>query len=130
MENPDAASTALETIRALGFGVAIDDFGTGFSSLRQLHRMPIDAIKIDRAFVTPLTEERSKEREIVAAIITLARGLGATTVAEGIEQTNEFAALQKLGCDRAQGFLFHRPMEVDAIPGVLIDDLAVRDRAA
>ena len=130
IDDTDFIAERIRMLRALGVSLAIDDFGTGYSSLSYLQRYEFDILKIDRAFVSPLAAEGAKEREIVAAIITLARGLGATTVAEGIEQPDEYAVLQELGCDRAQGYLFHRPIEVGAISATLIDDAATHAQAA
>jgi len=108
MENPDAASAALETIRALGFGVAIDDFGTGFSSLRQLHRMPIDAIKIDRAFVSG--GKGDDHLAVARTIVQLGRSLEADVIAEGVETRDQFRFLKSVGCGSAQGYLFSAPV--------------------
>ena len=99
----------LAQIRALGVRIAIDDFGTGYSSLAYLQRFPVDAIKIDRSFVTPLSEQGASDA-IVRSIISIAQVLGARTVAEGIENTAQEAKLRALGCSIGQGYLFARPM--------------------
>ncbi|MGI9606609.1 MAG: putative bifunctional diguanylate cyclase/phosphodiesterase [Acidimicrobiales bacterium] len=131
IDDTDFIAHRIRLLRELGVGLAIDDFGTGYSSLSYLQRYEFDYLKIDRAFVVPLADERRfKEREIVAAIINLARGLGATTVAEGIEGLPEYGVLRTLGCDRAQGFLFHRPMEVGQIADTFQADRQNTDRAA
>ena len=89
--------------------ISIDDFGTGYSSLGYLHHFDVDEIKIDRSFVIEmLTEPRSME--IVRAVIGLARGLGLTTVAEGIENQEQAAVLRAAGCDCGQGYYFAKPL--------------------
>jgi EAL domain-containing protein (putative c-di-GMP-specific phosphodiesterase class I) len=89
--------------------ISIDDFGTGYSSLGYLHQFEVDEIKIDRSFVIEmLTEPRSME--IVRAIIGLARGLGLTTVAEGIENQEQATLLRAAGCDCGQGYYFAKPL--------------------
>ena len=101
------------------------------SSLSYLQRYEFDILKIDSAFVRPLAStELEREREIVSSIISLARGLDAITVAEGIEQDEEYAVLRTLGCDRAQGFLFYRPTEAEEIAPILVRAAAAARRAA
>ena len=107
--DPDEAT--LETLRALkGLGVqlCIDDFGTGYSAMSYLHELPVDVLKIDRAFVARLDGEG---RETVRAIIALAENLGLETVAEGVETWQQREVLRAMGCPEAQGFLFSRPVE-------------------
>ncbi len=87
--------------------LAIDDFGTGYSSLSYLHRFPIDILKIDRSFVSRLTNSDNGP-ELARAVITLGETLGLETVAEGIEHEPQVAALLALGCVAGQGFLFAR----------------------
>ncbi len=126
IDDTEFIADRISALRALGVALAIDDFGTGYSSLSYLQRYEFDYLKIDRAFVRPLAApENVKDREIVAAIIRLAKGLGATTIAEGIEGESEHLVLQTLNCDRAQGFLFHRPKEVNEIFEILCEDLAL-----
>jgi EAL domain-containing protein (putative c-di-GMP-specific phosphodiesterase class I) len=92
--------------------IAIDDFGTGYSSLSYLRRMPIDHLKIDRSFIRDL--ENTKENDqIVRSIITLARSLGLTVIAEGVENQHQLDRLRTLDCDKAQGFMFSRPVNKD-----------------
>jgi len=99
----------LTELKKLGVRLCIDDFGTGHSSLLYLHRFPIDVLKIDRAFVQEMDPARPG---IVRTIVDLARSLGMRTVAEGVEETDQREALERLGCDTLQGFLFSR-----AVPG-------------
>ena len=110
MNDPSAMVPVLEQLRAHGLLLAMDDFGTGHSSLALLHRFPIDVLKIDRAFVNSLAQSRA-HTAIVQAIITLAQNLGMVVVAEGIETPEQLTQLQALDCDKAQGYLFGRPMD-------------------
>ncbi len=103
------ARTALAQLRAIGVRSSIDDFGTGYSSLAYLRELPVDALKIDRSFISDLANGESGEA-IVRSIIELARNLGLETVAEGVEEESVRRRLAGLGCDCAQGFLLGRPM--------------------
>ena len=104
----DHALRELARLRALGCRVAIDDFGTGYSSLAYLRRLPVDVIKIDRSFVTPLGEDEDA-RSFLAALISLIRTLGLDIIAEGIETEEQRAILQALGVGGGQGYLFGKP---------------------
>ena len=104
----------LDELRDLGVQVAVDDFGTGYSSLAHLGQLPVDIVKIDRAFVQRLgAEGKEDDRRIAAGIIDLAHDLGMAVVAEGIETDDQAETLQELGCSRGQGFLFARPLPLD-----------------
>jgi diguanylate cyclase (GGDEF)-like protein/PAS domain S-box-containing protein len=105
MHNTEANLARLVQLKALGVRLAIDDFGTGYSSLSYLHRFPIDILKIDRSFVSRLTNTYNGP-ELARAVITLSDTLGLDTVAEGIESEAEVEALLALGCVAGQGFLF------------------------
>ncbi len=107
----DLAETTLSELKGLGFGLALDDFGTGYSSLSYLHRLPFDIIKIDRSLTCDLPNPRSVA--IVESVITLAEGLGATVVGEGIETAIQRDTLKGLGCRFGQGYLFARPLELN-----------------
>ena len=109
LEDPVATGTVLDELRSLGVRLSIDDFGTGYSSLAYLRRFPLDALKIDRAFVSGLGVDPDS-RAITSAIIELAHALGLDVVAEGVEQETQLEVLVELGCDRAQGYLFSRPV--------------------
>jgi len=100
----------LRELKALGVKLALDDFGTGYSSLACLHRMPVDTVKVDRSFVRH-AETVETHRVLIESTIRVARALGMTTVAEGIETEGQAALMLQLDCDRGQGFLFSRPME-------------------
>ncbi|HEX9494239.1 MAG TPA: EAL domain-containing protein [Candidatus Limnocylindria bacterium] len=109
MHDPDATQRTVEEVRKLGFLVSIDDFGTGYSSLGYLATLPVNAVKIDRQFVIPMTSDRRREA-IVRATIALAHDLGFEAVAEGVEDRETWHLLTALGCDVAQGFHIARPM--------------------
>jgi diguanylate cyclase (GGDEF)-like protein/PAS domain S-box-containing protein len=99
----------LSQLRAAGMRVFMDDFGTGYSGLSQIARLPIDALKIDRAFIAEMTTS-SEHMAIVSTIINLAKALGMFVVAEGVETEEQAVRLQALGCDEAQGYLFSHPL--------------------
>jgi diguanylate cyclase (GGDEF)-like protein len=104
----ELALSHLSELRADGVRVAIDDFGTGYSSLAYLRDLPIDILKIDRSFM-PVDPADAQQAALVRAIVDLARSLGLTTVAEGVETAHQAELLRTLGCDRGQGWLFGRP---------------------
>lgn len=118
VEDGNGCKERLEELRALGVGLAVDDFGTGYSSLSYIQRFPIDVIKIDRSFVEGLGST-SKDSTVVRAIIDIARRIGATTVAEGIEAETELDTLRDLGCDLGQGFLFSKPVPAAEFAGLI-----------
>ncbi len=113
MEDLNQSIASLKTIRGLGVKVAIDDFGTGFSSLGYLSKLPVDALKIDQSFIVDMTDS-SEGLALVSTIISLAHGLNLTVVAEGVETPEQQRLLKLLKCDEMQGFLFSRPLPVDA----------------
>jgi EAL domain-containing protein (putative c-di-GMP-specific phosphodiesterase class I) len=115
MEDIDRSIVSLRAIRAMGLTVAIDDFGTGFSSLSYLAKLPVDILKIDRSFITDMTES-SEGLGLVSTIIGLAHGLKLKVVAEGVEAEEQSRLLGLLGCDEMQGFFFSRP-----IPGEVFE---------
>ena len=108
----------LEALRKLGVHIGLDDFGTGYSSLAYLKRFPLDFVKIDRCFVAGLGHD-PEDDAIVDAIISLARALGLSTVAEGVETVDQLEHLRALGCDRTQGYLFARPGPAAALEVLL-----------
>lgn len=113
MENIGNTAVLLRQLRALGIELVIDDFGTGYSSLSYLHRLPISSLKIDRSFVKGMVEKRERA-ESGKTIIALARSLGIRVVAEGVETLEQFVALRRLKFDAGQGFLFSKPVEIEA----------------
>ena len=115
----------LAELRALGVHLAIDDFGTGYSSLSYLERFPVDILKIDRSFIASVTA--SGERPAIArAIVELGRTLGLRVIAEGIEETDQADWLVSLGCPLGQGYLFSRPLGIDAMEMLLATDATRR----
>ncbi|MCA1714047.1 MAG: EAL domain-containing protein, partial [Gammaproteobacteria bacterium] len=124
MADPEAAIAIMNGLNALGVSVAVDDFGTGYSSLAYLKRLPIARLKIDRAFVRDLGQDADDEA-ICASIITLARGLGLGTVAEGVESESQRSWLLAHGCDELQGFLLARPAAFEQITELLRSNAGV-----
>jgi EAL domain-containing protein (putative c-di-GMP-specific phosphodiesterase class I) len=110
MENPDAALEAMEGLAKLGVCLFLDDFGTGYSSLSYLNRFPIHGVKLDRSFVAAMLTDPSSLK-IVRSVSVLAGELDLRTVAEGIEEEAQAAALSELGFENGQGFLFAEPLE-------------------
>jgi diguanylate cyclase (GGDEF)-like protein/PAS domain S-box-containing protein len=108
----------LRDMRALGIRLAIDDFGTGYSSLGRLSELPVDVVKIDKSFIDRLVNDADGET-MVRAVIALSHELGMKAVAEGVEDAEQAAALIRLGCSMAQGYLFARPMPADALADAL-----------
>jgi diguanylate cyclase (GGDEF)-like protein/PAS domain S-box-containing protein len=111
----------IAALRDLGVRLAIDDFGTGYSSLSYARRFPVDELKIDRSFIDGLARSR-EDAAIVTAAIAFARALHLSVTAEGVETLDQAIRLRALGCDRAQGYLFARPMEEAALTAILADD--------
>ena len=114
MADPDTAMMVLKRVADLGCRLSLDDFGTGYSSLAYLQRLPIDELKIDRSFVAAMTED-DNAAVVVRSVIKLAKSLGLTVVAEGVESEDAFASLRSLGCDQMQGFYLGQAMTSDAL---------------
>jgi len=114
MLDPDRAQGILLELRGGGLKIAIDDFGTGYSSLSRLREMPVRVLKIDRSFVSTVDQD-PQAASIMSAFLELARGLGMTTLAEGIETEGELAFLREHGCEFGQGFLFSKPVPPEEI---------------
>jgi diguanylate cyclase (GGDEF)-like protein/PAS domain S-box-containing protein len=112
MDDIETSARALDAMRDLGVHLAIDDFGTGYSSLTYLKRLPIDSLKIDRSFVDGLPDQ-PHDRFITEAIVTLGRSLQLTLVAEGVETLAQWDALDELGCELGQGFLWSHPVPAE-----------------
>ncbi|WP_296510707.1 GGDEF domain-containing response regulator [Rhodoferax sp.] len=119
MEDADFMLETLHGVRQLGISIAIDDFGTGYSSLSQLRQLPIDRLKIDRAFVTELSDN-ALGGHIASMVIELGRNLDLKVIAEGIETEGQAARLKELGCHEGQGYLYARPMTSSALREWLI----------
>jgi EAL domain-containing protein (putative c-di-GMP-specific phosphodiesterase class I) len=102
----------LGQLRALGVEISIDDFGTGYSSLSYLHRFPISTLKVDRSFVSSMTDNQ-ENLEIVRTIVGLARNLKMEVVAEGVETADQVAKLRALGCEYGQGYYFSKALNAE-----------------
>jgi diguanylate cyclase (GGDEF)-like protein/PAS domain S-box-containing protein len=109
LQSTERSRGILNALKQLGISISIDDFGTGYSSLSVLRDLPVDRVKIDQSFVVELPH-RKEGLAIVEAVVALGRALGMGIVAEGIESNDQAEALQQLGCDEGQGFLFSRPL--------------------
>ncbi len=120
MDNLEAGLNQLQRLREAGIGLQIDDFGTGYSSLSYLHQLPLDSLKIDRSFIWQLDDaKKNKNGAIVQTIISLARSLSLSVVAEGIETEEQLRVLETLGCDYGQGFLFAKPLPAPELESLL-----------
>jgi len=104
----------LQRLKALGVKLALDDFGTGYSSLSSLHLLPVDTVKIDRSFVS-LSDTSHHHEVLIEATVKVARSLGMSTVAEGIETEAQAAVVRRQGCDKGQGYLYSRPLPAAAL---------------
>jgi diguanylate cyclase (GGDEF)-like protein len=113
MRNADETAARLARVKDLGVRIAIDDFGTGYSSLAYLQRFPVDALKIDRSFISRMGQDPEGET-LIRTLVQLGKSLAIETLAEGIEQSSELSLLREEHCDSGQGFLFARPLDVDA----------------
>jgi len=110
-----AVNTRLLELRAIGLGISVDDFGTGHTSIDQLHTLPLTEVKIDQSLVRGI----DNSRELIEEVISVAHDRGMRVVAEGVETEEHFAFVRELGCDRAQGYYFGRPMEESEITRLL-----------
>lgn len=120
LDDTNFTAERIRKLRRLGLRLAIDDFGTGYSSFGYLRRYVFDIVKIDRSFVAPLRDDKNvRDREIVNAMVKLSQALGATTIGEGVERSEEHGVLRTLGCEQAQGYLFFGPTEAREIPELL-----------
>jgi diguanylate cyclase (GGDEF)-like protein/PAS domain S-box-containing protein len=115
----------LRQLREAGVGVVLDDFGTGFSSLSLLRDFPVSMVKIDKSFITPLTEDRGAQA-IVRAVLSMCRDIGVPVVAEGVESEAQAEKLATLGCSHVQGYLFGRPRSVAVQPADAFETILSR----
>lgn len=119
MTHPEGAVQVLQRLHERGIQVAMDDFGTGHSSLAMLRTLPLNVLKLDRSFVQHLPESET-DAAVATAVVTLARRLGLSVVAEGVETAAQQQFLTEIGCDLLQGFLFARPLPVAAFEAWMI----------
>jgi diguanylate cyclase (GGDEF)-like protein len=112
MANAEETAGRLAAIKEIGVRVAIDDFGTGYSSLAYLQRFPVDALKIDRSFISKMSNDAEGET-LIRTLVQLGKSLSIETLAEGIEQAQELSLLREESCDTGQGFLFARPLDME-----------------
>ena len=117
-EHGDSSREVLTRLRGAGVRLVLDDFGTGYSSLSLLHRVPVEALKIDKHFTQAMVEDRDAAA-IVRAIIDMAHALGLQVIAEGVETNDQLLFLRAYRCDRIQGYLLARPLPDDEIPGFI-----------
>jgi len=114
MRDIDQTIASLRSLKEAGIRLSIDDFGTGYSSLSYLKQFPLDSLKIDRSFIRDLHED-SDDAAICAAILAMARELGLSVVAEGVELDHQVQFLRRHGCDQIQGFLYSKPLPLDQL---------------
>lgn len=121
IDDPERTRGMLDELRGLGVRMYLDDFGTGYSSLGQLHRLSLDAIKIDRSFVMRMTEG-PMHCQLVHTVRNLPRNIGVTVIGEGVETVQQLEESRALGCESAQGYLFSRP-----VPAIEMERILERD---
>lgn len=119
VEDERSAIAALYALKAQGVAIGLDDFGTGYASLSLLKQLPVDVLKVDRSFVAGFGVD-PKDAPIVSAIVGLARDLGLTVIAEGVEHSDQVYALRAMGCKYAQGFYFARPLPAEQVTASLL----------
>jgi diguanylate cyclase (GGDEF)-like protein/PAS domain S-box-containing protein len=120
LDETGGAQHVLDQIRALGIKLALDDFGTGFSTLSSLRSLPIDIVKVDRSFISNIDDvNNDRSRLLTESIVTMSRQLGLETVAEGIETNDQLDRVRALGCDVGQGYLFSRPVALEAVDAAI-----------
>ncbi len=124
VQKPEDTIQTLKLLKTMGVSVSIDDFGTGYSSLSYLTRFPLDSLKVDRAFVTNLPDDHDSVA-IVRAIVSMAKNLNLTIIAEGIENDNQVSFLNALGCEVGQGYLFSKPVPAEDFVKLLTKDQPV-----
>jgi diguanylate cyclase (GGDEF)-like protein/PAS domain S-box-containing protein len=121
LQNPEQVIQILKRIKALGVQIAIDDFGTGYSSMAYLSTLPVDILKIDRSFITPIGE-KPESKAVVGAIMQLARAFALRVTGEGVETKAQIDALRQLDCDHVQGYLFAPPLTNSELLEFMTDD--------
>ncbi len=122
INNTEYTLRVLTELKSRGVRISMDDFGTGYSSLSYLRTFPFDKLKIDRSFIQG-SDSCGDNTAIIRAVASLGQSLGMTTVAEGVETSEQLAALQREGCDQIQGYLISRPQPAEQIAQLLLDHL-------
>jgi diguanylate cyclase (GGDEF)-like protein len=126
MIDPERSRAELLNLKNAGYSLSIDDFGSGYSSLYYLKNLPVDVLKIDRAFVKDLDDpENRRDIPVIAGIIALARSLGLHTVAEGVETHHQREVIQSLGCEMIQGYLISKPLPRHEFEGAFLEHFRV-----
>lgn len=121
INNFDSANSVLKQLKQLGVKISVDDFGTGYSSLNNLHRLPVDSLKIDRSFIVNAQDDVTEQWEIVKSILTLAESMNLEVIAEGVETGEQVVRLRTLGCQLGQGYYFAQPLEPAAVENLFIE---------
>ncbi|MDE2359343.1 MAG: EAL domain-containing protein [Betaproteobacteria bacterium] len=129
MEDVEDNITKLDAVRAMGVGIAVDDFGTGYSSLNYLAKLPVQTLKIDRAFISAMLDD-SNTMLLVSTIVSLAHSLGLRVVAEGVDSERQADVLRGLKCDEMQGYLISRPVPPHELEAMLRADRALATAAS
>jgi diguanylate cyclase (GGDEF)-like protein len=125
MKNVAEVIPRLTALKALGMRIAIDDFGTGYSSLAYLQQFPVDTLKIDRSFISTMSES-PESGALIHTLVQLGKTLGLETLAEGIEETDQCSTLQREQCDSGQGYLYARPLDAEAVEVFLANQFEER----
>jgi len=118
MDDPKGAERTMRDLKSLGVSLSLDDFGTGYSSLNYLRRFPVDSLKIDRSFIRDVADDPSGA-SVVTSVIDIAHNLGLTSVAEGVETSEQLAFLAACGCDIYQGYLCSKPLPAEELAALL-----------
>ena len=121
MQDVETVNSVLEQLKETGINLYMDDFGTGYSSLSYLHQLPVDVLKVDRSFVSRLSDDK-KHRATVEAVITLAHNQGIKVVAEGVEEATHVKLLRDMKCDMVQGYYYSRPLAPADVEELLAND--------
>lgn len=114
VHDSDRLLAIIDEIHEAGFSCSMDDFGSGYSSLNMIQDIPVDTLKLDRIFFHDITRDPKRMESVVDSIVRMARALSIETVAEGVEISSQVEMLRRIGCDLIQGFVFAKPMPIDA----------------
>ncbi|MEM1196468.1 MAG: EAL domain-containing protein [Pseudomonadota bacterium] len=125
LNDSSGTDAMFRALKRVGVRLALDDFGTGYSSLGYLKKAPFDKIKIDQSFVRGATEDGSRNGAIIASITSLAEALDMDTTAEGVETLDELELVRLLGCSHVQGYIYHKPLDIEEATRLVQGDLAV-----